>query len=89
MWPNTLALLDGCLATNSRNDASIVFFVCKLIMSPATKTGDSDFGDGGGLQELVLARGIEASFGASLDEHRVNEFLSELWFVFVEFPWEK
>ena len=89
MWPNTLAFLDGCLATNSRSDAGIVLFVCKLIMSPATKTGDSDFGDGGGLQKLVLARGIEASFGASLDEHRVNDFLSELCFVFVEIPREK
>ena len=58
-------------------------------MSPATMTGDSDFGDGGGLRELVLARGIEASFGASLDKHRVNEFFSDLCFIFVEFPWKK
>ena len=58
-------------------------------MSPATNTANSDFGDAGALQELVLARDIETSFCASLDEQRVNKFLPKLCFVFVELPWEK
>ena len=58
-------------------------------MPPATVAGDSDFEDGGGVLEVVLARGIEASFCASLDEQRVNEFLSKLCFVFVKLPRKK
>ena len=53
-------------------------------MFPATVTENSNFGDGGGLHELVIAHGVEASFGASLDEQRVNELLSKFCFVFVQ-----
>ena len=40
-------------------------------MSSATVAKDWDLGDGGGLVELVVACGVEASFCASLDEQRI------------------
>ena len=68
MWAHTLALFDGGLPYVFR--LGICYFVRDLIMFPATVTENLNFGDGGGLDELVIAHGVEASFGASLDEQR-------------------
>ena len=53
-------------------------------MFPPTVTFNSNFWDARGLEHLVVAHGVEASFGASLDEQRVNELLSKFCFVFVQ-----
>ena len=72
MGPHPCPFHDG-LPDVSR--LGICFFVQALIMFPAMVTGNSNFGDGRGLVQLVVAHGVEASFGASLDEQRVNELL--------------
>jgi len=75
MWAHALAPFHSGLPDVSR--LGICFFVQPLVMFPATVTGNSNFGDGRGLEHLVVTHDVEASFGASLDEQRVNELLSK------------